>query len=240
METPSRFDLDQAISSWRESLAGRPAIRTEDVDELEAHLRDSVARLNGRGLSTEESYLVAVRRLGDSTVIDAEYGKVNTAEVWRERVFWMIAGVFTLHLLQRLLPAWSGALWRLGTPIAGRHFAGAASVVVQWTLLAIELFVIYWVLRRKPLVAASVKSFLVRKPAASAVLAVVGTLAVTIVSQLGIALAYKFHPMTQQSAEYYAVVSIWQAAGSYLWDAALAVAVVVMAKKLVRSDLETA
>ena len=49
METTSTpFDLNQAIQQWRDGLAQSPAIRGENLDELEVHLRDSVATLQAR------------------------------------------------------------------------------------------------------------------------------------------------------------------------------------------------
>ena len=51
METTTSFDLNRAIQSWRENLAQSPAFRGENLNELESHLRDSVATWQARGLS---------------------------------------------------------------------------------------------------------------------------------------------------------------------------------------------
>ena len=52
------------IGGWREHLSRAPQFRPEDVQELEAHLRDSVARWRTKGLSDEEAFLIAAGRLG--------------------------------------------------------------------------------------------------------------------------------------------------------------------------------
>ena len=62
METTTPFDLNRAIRHWRENLTQTPALRSENLDELEAHLRDSVATLQLRSLSVEEAFSIGVRR----------------------------------------------------------------------------------------------------------------------------------------------------------------------------------
>jgi hypothetical protein len=45
MQNEISFDLNRAIQNWREQLAQLPAFRSENLDELETHLRDSIAVL---------------------------------------------------------------------------------------------------------------------------------------------------------------------------------------------------
>lgn len=67
MENSTAFDLNLAIQRWQNALAQSPALQSEHRDELESHLRDSVSELHAHGLSEEESFLVAVRRMGGPT-----------------------------------------------------------------------------------------------------------------------------------------------------------------------------
>ena len=91
METTSTpFDLNQAIQQWRDSLAQSPAIRGENLDELEVHLRDSVVRWQAHGLADDEAFLIATRRLGKNETLGAEFGKVNGQAVWIDRLFWAV------------------------------------------------------------------------------------------------------------------------------------------------------
>jgi hypothetical protein len=73
MENQKRFDLEQSLAQWRSTLENSPAIRASDMEELEAHLRDSIQTLQAKGLGVEEAFLIACRRLGPSRQLDREY-----------------------------------------------------------------------------------------------------------------------------------------------------------------------
>ena len=90
METPTPFDLNRAIQHWRDGLAQSPAIRGENLDELETHLRDSVSVLQARDLSAEESFLVATKRVGGGAALGKEFGKANSQVIWIERALWAL------------------------------------------------------------------------------------------------------------------------------------------------------
>ena len=59
METPTSFDLNEALRCWRAGLSQSPQLRAENLAELEAHLRDGVAAWQARGLTEEEAFLLA-------------------------------------------------------------------------------------------------------------------------------------------------------------------------------------
>jgi len=44
---------------------------------MEVHVRDSILRLQSQGLSAEESFLIAVRRVGSVEKLEPEFGKAN-------------------------------------------------------------------------------------------------------------------------------------------------------------------
>ena len=54
--------LEEQIAQWRNYLRRRQAIHSVDVAELEDHLRELIADLVGSGLTTDEAFLVAVKR----------------------------------------------------------------------------------------------------------------------------------------------------------------------------------
>lgn len=93
METATAFILNNAIASWRDEVSRSPNLRPEDVAELEGHLRDSLEGLQARGLSQEEAFLVATRRLGHPAGLESEFAKINRREVWLNRLLWMLIGV---------------------------------------------------------------------------------------------------------------------------------------------------
>ena len=93
METQTAFDLNTAIQRWRDHLGQSPHFRPENLEELETHLRDSVAAFGSAALSEEEAFLVAIRRLGGSLALEPEFAKVNGQAVWMNRLLWMLVGI---------------------------------------------------------------------------------------------------------------------------------------------------
>jgi hypothetical protein len=106
MEKQTDFNLEHAISGWRHKLTQSPAFKDDDIVELEVHLRDSIQQLQQKELSTEESFFLAARRLGQAGQLAAEFGKENSVAVWVHRGLWMLAGIqlaCTVLLLSRIL-----------------------------------------------------------------------------------------------------------------------------------------
>ena len=98
MENQTRFDLNAAIESWRQELAGQPNLASDDRRELETHLRDAIAGFQQRGLNDEESFWLARRRVGQPQLLGEEFVKADSAAIWRERAFWMVLACFILTL----------------------------------------------------------------------------------------------------------------------------------------------
>lgn len=92
METTTPFDLNRAIQEWRNSLARSPALHSENLAELESHLRDSISELLRARLSSEEAFLIAARRVGQGDALDREFRKVNSGAILLERASWLLAG----------------------------------------------------------------------------------------------------------------------------------------------------
>ena len=77
------------------------SIPSVDLDELEAHLRDTIDELNETGLNEEESFWVARLRFGDVHSVQREFQKVNRGILWKHRLLWVSASIIVLmiHLL---------------------------------------------------------------------------------------------------------------------------------------------
>jgi len=86
-------------------MSASPALRPDDLDELEFHLRDSVALLQSKGLSAREAFWVAKSRVGTNDALDCEFGKVNADQVWLNRALWMVLGLVAMGMLSTLLSA---------------------------------------------------------------------------------------------------------------------------------------
>jgi signal peptidase I len=133
MEDQTSFDLNDAIRKWRANLAQSAAFRSTDLDELETHLRDAIPALEAAGLSPEECFLIASRRIGTRHALESEFGKINRGRAWLNRPW--LAG-----LLQIVTPG-------LGNLYSGRPLRGLLlHVVVQGILffLALALLWLPW------------------------------------------------------------------------------------------------
>jgi len=76
MELQTRDDLSGALDAWRQELAAQASLTAEVRRELEAHLQDCLAGFRQRGLSYQESFRLARRRVGELRQVDGEFGKM--------------------------------------------------------------------------------------------------------------------------------------------------------------------
>ena len=79
------FDLEKAIAFWRSGLEHRRALSTDDLDELEQHLRDHTAALVAAGRPARAAFSEALGAMGDYASAEAEYRKVRWGKLRRER-----------------------------------------------------------------------------------------------------------------------------------------------------------
>ena len=79
-------ELASPLAEWRTLMAARPGVSPEDVEELEDHLLSEVNDLRACGLSPEEAFLIAVRRLGAQDEVAREYSAVHADRLWRQLV----------------------------------------------------------------------------------------------------------------------------------------------------------
>ena len=84
--TPQADATEAQIAQWRNWLRRRPAIRPSDVDELEGHLRDQIAALVAAGLSGDEAFLVAVKRMGSLDAVSREFAREHSDRLWKQLV----------------------------------------------------------------------------------------------------------------------------------------------------------
>jgi hypothetical protein len=134
------FDLNDSIVNWRSRLADDESCAAADLNELESHLREQVDALRQSGLSDEEAFWVATRRLGDPESLSVEFAKVKGGRVWAKRLLWMMGGILISILASSLAgAAWWGTLFvgsQLG--ISGTVLGAAAAVArtLAWFISA--------------------------------------------------------------------------------------------------------
>jgi hypothetical protein len=156
MENPTSFDLNGAIQRWRENLAQSPAFRRENLDELESHLRDSIAKLEMQWLSTEEGFLIATRRIGKGGSLESEFRKVNGQAIWVDRALWMLIGLQVWGLVGNLAGsvARNALSWGWGSINYNYKESGPALPIALFSLaqvlvIAASIVLCWWLVVRK-------------------------------------------------------------------------------------------
>ena len=86
MTTVADQPLEEQIAQWRAFLRRRQALHGPDVEELEGHLRDQLAALSEAGLSGDEAFLVAVKRMGSLDALSREFARAHSERLWKQLV----------------------------------------------------------------------------------------------------------------------------------------------------------
>jgi len=78
--------LEEGIAQWRSYVRRRQAIHPVDVDELEDHLRSQASALEEAGLTPDEAFLIAVKRMGDLDALSREFAREHSERLWKRLV----------------------------------------------------------------------------------------------------------------------------------------------------------
>ncbi|HYJ80358.1 MAG TPA: permease prefix domain 1-containing protein [Longimicrobiaceae bacterium] len=78
--------LEQQIEAWRAHLRKSRTITGSDAAELEDHLREQVGSLVADGLSEDEAFLVAVKRMGAIDALTREFAREHSERLWKQLV----------------------------------------------------------------------------------------------------------------------------------------------------------
>jgi hypothetical protein len=114
--------VESQIAEWRAYVATAAGVNGHDVDELEDHLRHQIADLSAAGLTADEAFLVAVKRMGDLDSLSREFAREHSGRLWKQ-----------LILRDDDEPARLSSGW-----LETLAFAVAAAVVVQVARLAAD------------------------------------------------------------------------------------------------------
>ena len=71
------FDLEQAISNWRRQMLAAGIKTPAPLEELENHLREDFEQQARSGSSTQQAFNGAVQRIGQTSTLTTEFGKVG-------------------------------------------------------------------------------------------------------------------------------------------------------------------
>ncbi len=78
--------VESQIAEWRAYVVNAPGVNGQDVDELEDHLRQQIAELNAAGLTADEGFLIAVKRLGAVDSLSREFAREHSDRLWKQLV----------------------------------------------------------------------------------------------------------------------------------------------------------
>jgi hypothetical protein len=86
MTTITDRPLEEQIAQWRAYVRRRQALHGPDVEELEGHLRDQLVALTEAGLTGDEAFLVAVKRMGSLDALSREFALAHSERLWKQLV----------------------------------------------------------------------------------------------------------------------------------------------------------
>ena len=93
MENRTEFDLNKNIEIWKSELSQKSNMTQDNINELESHLRDEIHELELLGLNTEESLLIAEKRIGNVEDLRTEFGKINKGIYFRNKIIPYLKGI---------------------------------------------------------------------------------------------------------------------------------------------------
>ena len=101
------FDLNQALTEWRQQMSASGLTDPVVLDELESHLRDDIEEQMRGGTTTDQALIAAIERLGRPAALRREFHEAVAA---------------TPRTTDR--PS-RNQWWRIAAPTAGFFVAGA-------------------------------------------------------------------------------------------------------------------
>ncbi len=100
--------LEKQIGAWRAHLAKSRTITNQDAAELEDHLREQITSLGADGLSEDEAFLVAVKRMGAIDALTREFAREHSDRLWKQLVLSGGEGDFDAGFTSS---GWSRRMW---------------------------------------------------------------------------------------------------------------------------------
>jgi len=108
------FDLNNSILNWKNVLKSRDSFTTENIDELESHLNEQISELKLTGLNDEEAFWVAQKRIGTVNSLNQEYTKINSLNIFKKKLHWMLSGIMIMMLYIFFVDSISNLLSTIG------------------------------------------------------------------------------------------------------------------------------
>lgn len=143
--------IEGQITTWRDYVSRRDAIDGRDVDELEDHLRGEMERLSASGLDADESFLVAVKRLGRLDELSREFAREHSERLWKQLMLPAEPRVPQVGGLVLTLGLAVGAALAVKVPaLVGIGFGGDPAFYGRFfALLVLPFLAAYFLVRRR-------------------------------------------------------------------------------------------
>ncbi len=90
------FNLEQSIANWRGKCSTAGIKSPVPLEELESHLREDVEQQMRSGLSAQQAFGIAVKKIGPATELKMEFKKVSVPMEMQEVI--RLAGVIFVAL----------------------------------------------------------------------------------------------------------------------------------------------
>jgi hypothetical protein len=87
------FNLEQAITKWKQQMMAEGIKDPAVLDELESHLREEIERQRRDGVNEERAFEAAAQRIGPAKELKNEFRKSGLAPVW-DKLMLAIAVLF--------------------------------------------------------------------------------------------------------------------------------------------------
>jgi hypothetical protein len=149
-------ELEAQFEQWRQYVLRRRELQPFDADELEDHLRGSVDELVAAGLSPDEAFLVAVKRMGSLDELSREFAREHSERLWKQLVLTgdtgsPVADTRSRRDLWAMVTCAAGAVASVKVPaLLGLSFEDDSSFYARnFTLFALPWLAAFLAWRRK-------------------------------------------------------------------------------------------
>jgi cbb3-type cytochrome oxidase subunit 3 len=127
-----------AINNWRTALSKSGRFSTEQLDELESHLREELDQIQSNELNEEEKLLVAQHRIGSADTLKKAYNRFSISNY-----FPFITAIFMVffYRLVSSVMLWSGTYVYHALTVDAPFVNYTLTIILQLCALGVTLIV---------------------------------------------------------------------------------------------------
>jgi hypothetical protein len=133
------FDLEHEILGWRQQLTDAGLSRSEQLDELEDHLRNDIQVQLRSGVDLRAAFEVAVKRVGEASALKVEFEKASSAKQ-KQWPFWALGAKAAICLIAVLGIALAATCFAFGFGTALKTVTALFGVLVT----AVSAWLLWW------------------------------------------------------------------------------------------------